>query len=154
MFRQITKFNQIPIIPNSLIVLDIDETIIKFNNINRNWWITNTNRHFINTKNYYVADQLSFRDWITYVTNTNPTLVDDKINSWIKDSKADNCDLILLTARKKFLKYITLLHLNSVNLNFNKELIFFNENKGDALLNITKNLYSNKKNSFFLCFRI
>lgn len=146
MLRHITKFNQIPIIPNSLIVLDIDETIIKFDKINEKWWKNTFDKHYLATNKYDIADNLSLKEWISYVTITNPILVDNEIHNWINSTKKLNCELILLTARNTNLQDITLSHLNFVNLNFNKEQIYFNKNKGDELLNITKKLYSNKEN--------
>lgn len=146
MLKQIKKFNEIKLISNSLIVLDIDETIIKFDNINKKWWSNTFDKHYSITKDYDHADNLSLDEWISHVTITEPKLVDDKIYEWIDLTDKHDCDLIFLTARKKSLKNITFLHLNKVNLSFDENKIYFNENKGDELFNIANKEYSHKKN--------
>ena len=124
---QITKFNQIDIIPNSLIVLDIDETIIKFDNINKKWWRNTFDKYYSLTQDYDNADNLSLDEWISYVNK-------------------HDCDLIFLTARNASLKDITHLHLNKVNLSVDGNKIYFNRNKGDELFSIANKDYSHIKN--------
>ena len=36
--HQITNYDQITILHKSLVILDIDETILKFDGINYEWW--------------------------------------------------------------------------------------------------------------------
>ena len=146
MLKQITRFNQIKLIPNSLIVLDIDETIIKFDNINKKWWCNTFDKYYFITKDYNHADNLSLDEWISYVTITQPKLVDDEIINWFDLTNKHNCDLIFLTARNKNLKDITNLHFNKVNLSIDKTKIYFNQNKGNELFNIVNKEYSHTQN--------
>jgi hypothetical protein len=146
MLKQITKFSQIKLIPNSLIVLDIDDTIIKFDKINIQWWHDTFDKHYVVTKDYVRADFLSLDEWISHVTITEPKLVDDEIYNWIGLTNKFNCDLIFLTARNLSLKDITQLHLNKVNLYGDESKIYFNRNKGDELLSIANGEYLHKKN--------
>ena len=143
---QITKFNQIDIIPNSLIVLDIDETIIKFDNINKKWWRNTFDKYYSLTQDYDNADNLSLDECISYVTVTEPKLVDDEIYRWFDSINKHDCDLIFLTARNASLKDITHLHLNKVNLSVDGNKIYFNRNKGDELFSIANKDYSHIKN--------
>lgn len=146
MFKKITKFNQINLIKNSLVVLDIDETIIKFDNINKAWWSDTFDKHYSITKNHDCAHNLSLDDWISHITINRPKLVDEGIYDWINLIDKHNCDLIFLTARNKNLKDITHSHLNIVNLSCNKDKVYFNQEKGDELFSIVNAQYSDKKN--------
>lgn len=59
---QINKFSEIEIIQNSLVVFDIDDTLIKFDGIDFKWWKNKFNKYYKLTKDYDLADKLSFMD--------------------------------------------------------------------------------------------
>lgn len=131
---KITKYDEINIIPNSLIVLDIDETLIKFENINQMWWNTKFNELYKKTKNYDYVEKMIYNEWLNIINNSTPSLVDNCVHEFISNSKKNNCKIILLTARNDSLFNLTLNHLEKVDLNFSH--IYFNENKGDELKKI------------------
>ena len=146
MIKTIKKFNEIEIIPNSLVVLDIDETILKFDGIDMKWWKNKFNKNYIVSRDYKIADKLTYYDWIKIISRSNPELVDNNFHNFINLITENNCELILLTARSVTLKNITLEHLNQINFSFNEDKIYFNENKGDELNKIINEKYLNMKN--------
>jgi hypothetical protein len=146
MIRTISKFHQIKIIPKSLVVLDIDETIIKFQDVDKKWWKNKFNKYYRLCKDYDLADRMAHKDWIKLVSVIDPILVDENIHDWITLIKNNDCPLILLTARSNILCELTSQHLNKVNLNIEKDRIYFNENKGDELYKVAHDLYPEIEN--------
>lgn len=147
MLKQITRFNQIKLIPNSLIVLDIDETIIKFDKIDKHWWNKTFSSYYSITENHEHAENLCLDDWISHVEIIEPKLVDNNFYDWLDCINKLNCELIFLTARnKKRLENITHLHLDKIKLTFDKNKIYYNSKKGEELLTLVNKKYSDKKN--------
>lgn len=145
-FTTITKFEQITIIPSSLVVFDIDETLLKFDGIDQKWWRNKFNKYYTLTKNYDLADSMSHSDWIKIVKIAEPELIDDKIHDFIDLLYENDCKIILLTARHEILKETTIEHIDKINLNVNKDNIYFNSNKGEELYKIVSELYPTVQN--------
>lgn len=140
----INKFNQINIIPNSLVMIDIDDTLIKFDGIDHKWWENKFNKYFKMTKNNDLADFLAHNDWIKIVSSIEPELVDDQIYNFIETLNKNNCHIVILTARNDKLKDLTIKHLQQVNLSFDN--VHFNNQKGDHLYNIAHQYYHHLDN--------
>jgi hypothetical protein len=140
----ITRFNQIEIIPSSLIVFDIDETLIKFDGIDTRWWKSKFNKYYKQTQNYDLSEYLSHQEWIKIVSLCKPDLVDENIHSFVEEAKTKNCHIILLTARTNNLKDLTIQHIKDAGFSF--EHIYFDNEKGNALSKIINDSYANVKN--------
>lgn len=145
-FTTITKFEQIEIIPSSLVVFDIDETLLKFDGIDHKWWKNKFNKYYRLTQNYELAESMSHNDWIKIVKIAEPELVDIKVHNFIDLLYDNDCKIILLTARNQILKEITNEHIDKINLNINKNNIYFNEEKGNELYRIITDIYPEIKN--------
>lgn len=145
MFHIINKFNQINLIKNSLIVLDIDNTILAFNHITDKWWNDTFQQYHNSTKNIKLAEQYSIEEWHKQVCEHHPSLVDDDFHEWFNKTQEYNCDIILLTARN--VKYFdtTIKHLEKINLPIDKKNIYFNDNKGKELFEIVFKYYFDTK---------
>ena len=138
-FNTITKFKQVNLIPNSLIVIDIDDTLIKYDGIDFAWWKNKVNKYYSVTKNDELSEVLANKDWMKLIEKCDPELVDDCVHYFIEQTKNHQCHIILLTARNNVITDLTRNHLNKVDLYF--EHIYFNENKGDELVRIVQNNY-------------
>jgi hypothetical protein len=57
--KNISSFEDVVIIPNSLIVIDIDDTLIKYSEFNQTWWISKIQQYYTLTKNYELAEHLA-----------------------------------------------------------------------------------------------
>ncbi len=141
MITQINSFDQIEIIPNSLVVFDIDDTLIKFDGIDLKWWKNKVKRYMVRTRDEKLAESMANADLIKIMNTCDPELVDDQVHNFITRLTESNCQIILLTARDENLRELTCRHLESVNLNFDQ--IYFNENKGDELKKIVRENYPN-----------
>jgi hypothetical protein len=139
--NQISKFAQVKLIPSALIVIDIDDTLIKYDGIDFAWWKNKFNKYYSITKDYDLSDNLANQDWIKLIKKCDPELVDDCVHQFVNKAKSLQTHIILLTARNSIIKNLTVEHLTKVDLYF--EHIYFNENKGDELVQIVNSNYSN-----------
>lgn len=139
MFQQINSFNQIPITENSLVVLDIDETIMAFPFITKSWWRETFEKYFAETNNKSQADNLTLHEWRVYVGKTRPFLLDEtRLKKFLKEIEEKSCELVLLTARDKSMEEVTRVHISHCELDISPGQIIHNENKGDALAEIVQ----------------
>jgi len=131
---------------NTLIVFDIDETIIKFPGINQKWWDDNYNYHYtlydINN-----ARQKVFNQWLEIIHNYEPIMLDKiKFNTIMDKINSVNSKIVFLTARPPELREITEKNLDSCNIKYNKEDIYFlpnkseTKNKGEMIIKIIQQL--------------
>jgi hypothetical protein len=137
-FIKIKNYDEIEIKKKSLLVLDIDETIIKFPNINQKWWDDNYDDHY----KFYDMDKarkIVLNKWIEIIESINPQMLDEqKFNDLINTANKFKCQIIFLTARIQELKSVTEKNLISCNINYNNN-IYYSKNKGDAILDFIKN---------------
>ncbi len=126
----INKYSDIKIIENSLIVFDIDDTIIKFDLIDKEWWKNKFNYYFNLCKNNEEADNLVLKDWKSYINNNNPKLINkNDLFNFINKSIKKNCTIIFLTARDITLKNITEKHFDTCELSYYKNNIYYSKYK-------------------------
>jgi len=100
-----------------LIIFDIDETILKYKNIDKKWWQNKFMYYYELTNSYELANELSMKDWIIHIHEIEPQHTE--INSFNKLLKFINVinknkniiDIEFLTARDDILKNITIKHL-------------------------------------------
>jgi predicted secreted acid phosphatase len=142
----IKNFSSIIIYPYSLVVLDIDETILFYENINQEWWLNTISKYNSILNDHNLSSELALKEWREYINNNKPKILDDYIYEFIDEVKNNNCKLILLTARNRILNDITLEHLKHCEFNIDNEDIYFNENKGEELRNIVNEKYRDVKN--------
>lgn len=148
----IFEYLQITIIENSLIVFDIDDTIMHFEGIDSKWW-DNKYQEYLEKYDNDVkkAKSLAIKDWIHHVTVNNPKLInEDNFREFINIAYKKNCKIIFLTARDHTLRDITESHFEICNLNDFIKDIYFSENKGIALKEIINNQYNDIKNIIFI----
>ncbi len=151
MIIPINSFNQVGLIENSLLVFDIDETILSFEDIDEGWWKRTFSKYLAQTNDYDLSDELSLNEWVSHITKVKPKLLDE-INfiKLVKKAKELNCEIIMLTARRRFLFDATISHLTHCNIDIDSASIYFNENKGKELYEIVTKKYPNLSNIIFI----
>jgi hypothetical protein len=139
MFQQITSFYQIPVTRKSLVVLDIDDTIMGFSKITKLWWRETFDKHFALTNDKNLANDLTICEWREYVGVNKPYLLDEiKLKNFFGEIRQNSCELILLTARDPVMTEITNSHLAQCEIQISSDRVIHNANKGDALADIVK----------------
>jgi len=132
----IKNYNEIDVTPNSLIILDLDETIIRYPYITAKWW-ENTRKAYalIDEK---TADERSYSDWLYIINSYKPNLLDTiEFNKLLMRIKETNSNFIIVTARNIKLKEITLKHLETFNINCD---VYYSLDKG-VMINAIKQNY-------------
>jgi hypothetical protein len=151
MIIPVNSFNQVRIIPNSLLVFDIDETILSFEEIDEGWWKRTFSKFFNTTKDFDLAEELSLKKWISYVGSKKLHFFDEpNFKSLVKSAKKSGCEIIMLTSRKNFLFEMTINHIANYNIDIDSGSIYFNENKGQVLYDIITKKYPNLYNIIFV----
>ncbi len=147
----INSFIEVQIKEKALIVLDIDDTILGFDGIDDKWWIDRINYYMGKSYDYKTADSMALTDWINFIKVNKPKLL-DKINflEFIKKSRDLNCEIVLLTARKKCYEEMTLQHVKDLDIDIDSDKIYFNENKGLELKSILNNRYPDFNKVIFI----
>jgi len=136
MINPIQSFSQIHIIPHSLVVLDIDETVLTYANLSKKWWKDEINLRYLETGCYHAAEKKALVYWKQLILSAVPIALDTQnCRQFIENAVAQGCHFIFLTARHPDLLEITRTHLNQIGI-YNRERIYFDENKGAKLVEI------------------
>ena len=154
-FNKISNFKDILFHCNSLIVLDIDDTVFHYPNLGKTWWNDSINNKMHDKKlSFNDADKELFIEWETIIEKQEPIHTDKKgLTDLIKHSYSLNNDIIFLTARYDRIKNITLDHLENIlpgNLHFklNNNVYFCNgKPKGQYLNHLLATKYTKDYNN-------
>ena len=151
MYQKINKYRDIQIIPNSLIIFDIDETILYFQGINKTWWKNNFDYYYNKYQNYDKAENYALQDWLNHVNKNDPKLIDKKdlLNFFEQAHKLD-CEIIFITARNHKLKNITEMHFLNLDISRYIHKIYYNRKKGKLLKELLETKYTNYNNIIFI----
>ena len=125
---KLSSFRDVEIPHNSLVVLDIDDTVIKFEEMGRNWWAQ---------KEAEVGREETMRIWVENAHVFNPVLTEPKMVPEFIDRVCEaGAHLIFLTARSAELKTLTEFHLRSCGINTDIQKIYYSQDKGECLKSI------------------
>jgi hypothetical protein len=151
MIQCINSFSQVKIKPKSLVVLDIDDTILNFPSIRKGWWTDTFNNYYEQEQDYDRAEELALNDWVNIIANDKAQLLDPiNFETFLNKIREQNCELILLTARNDKLRELTKKHLADCKLDIPHNKIYHNRNKGKKLLELVKNVYNNVSQIIFV----
>lgn len=104
---------------NSIVLCDINETILKYDGINDRWWRERFNSYYENNKDYDESDLNTLKDWKNFMSESNPKYTDEiGFINMLKEIKDTNSDLHFVTARTNDLVDITEKHFTPLNIDF------------------------------------
>jgi predicted secreted acid phosphatase len=139
MFEEISSFSKVidVIDENQLLVLDIDETVLQYTNINPEYWNTLFSSNYGSLKNYDLAEQKTNDDWEDLVKKLRPMHTDrEGFFDLLKKAKHCSSDVIYLTARQFHMESETIEHFEELGIP-SDSMIFFNAfEKGEKLRTI------------------
>lgn len=129
--NMITSFKQVQLMNNSLVVLDIDETLLKYESIDTKWWKNRFDHYYkIHTHNDKSHDYV-LNEWIDYITSVDPLHTDKEGFLDLEKRLTDNnCRLVFVTARNKGLEQIT--HKHFIHLQIHNNEIYFTDGTNKA----------------------
>ena len=126
----IRNYNEIEIIPYSLVILDIDETILSFSPITRNWWNDMKKTH---------TDDYAYLEWVKIISENEPYLLDEQeLFKLIDKINRSNSKLIFLTARNSKFQEITFKQLVYCGLSILRQDIYFSDKKGITVYDLKR----------------
>ena len=114
-FRTITSFKNINIIPKTLVFCDIDETVLKYKDIDAKWWLDKIDYHYSKVKNYKHANDMAYSEWKDIVYRHRPEHTDATgFETMVKNIYNLGGELVFITARQNDLEDLTIEHLRHV----------------------------------------
>ena len=149
MIKEINSFSKIKYPKsNTLVVLDIDETILSFNEIDNKWWNDTFSKLLpIYKENTYQQAELI---WTEHVTKIKPQLLDSENFNKFFYQNINNCEIIFLTARNENISELTIKHLKDCNFDIHPSRIFYSRNKGEKLKEIVLNIFPDIQHILFV----
>jgi len=133
---KIRNYDEIDILPDSLVILDLDETIIHFEGMYDKWWMDNL---------VHSTELEVYRRWVQIISFNMPTMLDNyEFNNLMRRIQRTNSRMVILTARSSKLCEITLQQLVYCNIILPLDDIYFSDKKGKTAHAIKrKYTYSN-----------
>jgi len=132
----IQNYDEIFIQPNTLVIMDLDETIIQFKGIYETWWEDYKRNN---------SDLFVYRQWIKHISSTLPDLLDkNEFLRLMNRINKTNSKMIILTARNMKLCELTLQQLSYCDIHLPLEDIYFSDKKGKTTHSLKRRYsYSN-----------
>ena len=116
--KRIGTFRDLDVRPKSLVLLDIDETILFYENINERWWKEKVDYHVQLRKcDGPEAITHAAEDWFEHIQAHLPKPTDAVgLDDLLDRIRRTNSELRFITARNPKYKHITELHLSHLGL--------------------------------------
>jgi hypothetical protein len=123
-FKRITCFSDIHLSAKCLVICDIDETILKFFDINKEWWKKSFDKYYATSGDYDSACAESLKEWENYIDTYDPVLSNEDFPIFLGKLKTLEAEVIFITARNGSLLSVTERHFHHLGLSFNEHKIF------------------------------
>jgi len=116
----ITKFTEVSVrkAKNGLLVLDIDETILRFvSGVGlKQWWNTTFDKHYDETADHEIADQKTLNIWINSALTDDVEHIDEVgLHDLLQRARTEGYKVCCVTARSPFLIDATNRHLQQLS---------------------------------------
>jgi len=151
MEKLIHNYDNIQVQPNSLVVMDIDFTVIKFELLHKSWWV-DTKRNYETKYGKKLAEEYALKEWTRLITLDKAYLIDpasfQKLLTRIEET---NSRLIFITARDESLHDLTVRQLRESGLtDIDPDTIYYSYPKGKKLLDVYTEKYSHLQKIIFV----
>lgn len=130
---KIVSFAAVMVPQRALVVLDIDDTVMRFAELGRGWW-RDREKELAAAYSSDVVRELVMREWIDGAHIYQPLLTDpDSFPQFLERLWAADAHLVFLTARHAELRKLTELHMSACGIEVETEQLIFARQKGGAL---------------------
>ena len=137
MIKQIISFRSINITPKTLVVLDIDDTILGYKEFPHTYFLDRINHYKKLHESDILAIDFAVSDWIDKVEKSTPHHMDEDGFSYMMNLlKQTNSSHFFLTARNSNFRNITEKHLEDLEIINSHVYYVSGKNKGEYLKNI------------------
>lgn len=134
-FQNISSFKDIDIHAKTLVMCDIDETLLTFHPFD---WNKLYNLNLIKCKSPELAVTLTNEEWVDVTFNGTPKMTDrEGFMDMMKRIRGSNSLIVFVTARHVNYKQLAYKHFKDIEMDIYKYLIHFcgPNSKGDYILN-------------------
>jgi hypothetical protein len=116
-YFNINTFDNISITKKNLIICDIDDTMMYFDAIDRNWWKRQKSLYTIYDSDYDIKLEHIMSKWISHIRINEP-LMTDKIgfNNMMFKIEKTGSKMIFITARPNRLRQTTITQLHMLDI--------------------------------------
>jgi hypothetical protein len=137
-FKTIKSLKEIPISRNTLILCDIDDTIIAFDKLGKKWWRERFDDYFERNGDYEFSKQAVLKEWIHQIHKQKPVHVDEEgFTDFMERINLSDSTLVFITARHPDLFGLTSYHLKQLGINSTIDVHYTDETpKGDYIANV------------------
>jgi hypothetical protein len=150
MFKQIISFRDVKIYDNTLIVFDIDDTVLGYKEFSHNYFHNQLKYHKKNISCNNTVMNNAVNDWFNLVQKSTPHHMDeDGFYELMHKIHNNNSEHLFLTARNPRFKDITERHLHKIKINHKNIYYVAGGNKGEILKDIIKD-YSEYNKLIFI----
>ena len=134
----VKSFKDIPIQRNTLVLCDIDDTVIVFEKLGKTWWRERFDDYYERTHDYDLSDKEVLKEWVHQIQKNEPVQVDEAgFTDFMERINATGSILVFVTARTSDLADLTIAHLKQVGITPKTAIHYTNnESKGDYIANV------------------
>jgi hypothetical protein len=113
----IKSFKEIPIQRNTLVLCDIDDTVIVFEKLGKKWWIERFDDYYARNCDFEFSEEAVLKEWIHTIRTMRPVHVDKNgFEDFVERIEKTGSTLVFVTARSQDISDLTTLHLNSAGI--------------------------------------
>lgn len=117
MTTKVSTFNDIPIQRNTLVLCDIDDTVIVFEKLGKKWWRERFDYYYSLNGDFDFSEKAVLKEWIFCIRSMKPSRIDEKgFNDFLERIDQTGSELVFVTARSPELSRLTLTHLYDVGI--------------------------------------
>jgi hypothetical protein len=134
----IHTFKDIPIKRNTLVLCDIDDTVIVFEKLGKKWWRERFDDYYERTGDFEWSEKAVLKEWVYTIRTMEPVHVDEHgFCSFVERIEQTGSTLVFVTARGEDISDLTTIHLNSAGIYPKTDVHHTNNTpKGEYIANV------------------
>ena len=134
----VKSFKDIPVERNTLVLCDIDDTVIVFEKLGKKWWRERFDDYYERNGDYDFSEKAVLKEWIHQIHKEKPVHVDKEgFDDFVERINDSGSTLVFITARTSDLYCLTLHHLKQLGITPKTDVHYTNNTpKGDYIANV------------------
>ena len=113
----IKSFKDIPLNRNTLVLCDIDDTVMVYEQLGKKWWRERFADYYNRNGDYEFSETALLKEWCHQINQHKPVHVDKEgFEDFVERIRSTGSTLAFVTARSSDLADLTLSHLNHVGI--------------------------------------
>lgn len=134
----VKSFKDIPVERNTLVLCDIDDTVIVFEKLGKKWWRERFDDYYERNGDYEFSEKAVLKEWIHQIHKEKPVHVDKEgFDDFVERINSTGSTLVFVTARTADLYCLTLHHLKQVGITPKTDVHYTNDTtKGEYIANV------------------